>query len=170
MAGLSAGCYAQMNGLDSLMFEKNHCAGGVCQSWERQGYTINGCIHWLVGSGENSSFYPIWKELGVAPDLRFFNHDRYAFVEHPAASVHLYTDMDRLEDHLLQIAPEDEQIIRELIKSIRILAKNDMPMPDDSGRLAALLKNVRLLLTSFPVIRETMRWWRVTIADFAGEL
>jgi len=33
MAGLSAGCYAQMNGYTTQIFEQNVTPGGVCTSW-----------------------------------------------------------------------------------------------------------------------------------------
>ena len=45
IAGLSAGCYAQMNGYGTQIFEMHDKPGGLCTSWERQGYTFNGSIH-----------------------------------------------------------------------------------------------------------------------------
>lgn len=50
IAGLSAGCYLQMNGYDTQIFEAHNHPGGVCTSWTRKGYTVDNCIHWLVGS------------------------------------------------------------------------------------------------------------------------
>ena len=50
MAGLAAGCYAQMNGYKTTIFEWHYKPGGLCTAWKRNGYTIDGCIHWLVGS------------------------------------------------------------------------------------------------------------------------
>ncbi len=49
-AGLSAGIYAQMNGYRTQIFEMHDLPGGLCTAWKRKGYTIDGCIHWLVGS------------------------------------------------------------------------------------------------------------------------
>ena len=37
IAGLSAGCYAQMNGLRSQLFELHTIPGGLCTSWRRHG-------------------------------------------------------------------------------------------------------------------------------------
>ena len=50
IAGLSAGCYLQMNGYDTEIFELHTKPGGLCAWWKRKGYTIDGCIHWWVGS------------------------------------------------------------------------------------------------------------------------
>ena len=58
IAGLSAGCYGQMNGFQTRIFEMHKKKpGGLCTSWKRQGYTVDGCIHWLVGSGPESTFH-----------------------------------------------------------------------------------------------------------------
>jgi len=54
IAGLCAGCYARMNGYKATIFEMHSLPGGVCTAWHRNGYTIDSCIHWLVGSGPGS--------------------------------------------------------------------------------------------------------------------
>ncbi len=54
IAGLSAGCYGQMNGFRTRIFEMHKKPGGLCTCWKRQGYVVNGCVHWLVGTGPNS--------------------------------------------------------------------------------------------------------------------
>lgn len=40
IAGLSAGCYAQMNGYQTTIFEMHDKPGGLCTAWKRKGYTI----------------------------------------------------------------------------------------------------------------------------------
>jgi len=65
IAGLSTGCYGQMNGYRTQIFEMHDKPGGVCTSWKRKGYTIDGCIHWLVGFNQDSSFHHIWEEFGA---------------------------------------------------------------------------------------------------------
>lgn len=170
MAGLSTGCYAQMNGIQSRIFEMNHRAGGLCQSWQRQDYTVNGCIHWLVGSNEQSPFYTVWRELGIPREMKFFDHDRFGHYEHPTGTVILYADVDQLAQHLIDVAPEDERLIRQLARGIRALSDYDLGPLDEKHGLAALLHNVRLFVTRFPMMRETMKWWRMTIREFADQL
>lgn len=41
IAGLSAGCYLQMNGYDTQIFEAHNLPGGVCTEWKRNGCTSN---------------------------------------------------------------------------------------------------------------------------------
>jgi len=42
IAGLAAGCYAQMNGYRSQIFEMHDLPGGLCTAWERRGYVFDG--------------------------------------------------------------------------------------------------------------------------------
>jgi phytoene dehydrogenase-like protein len=42
IAGLSAGCYGQMNGYRVRIFEQEAGPGGLCTSWQRKRFTING--------------------------------------------------------------------------------------------------------------------------------
>src|SRR4030042_563165 len=102
IAGLSAGCYLQMNGYDTEIFELHDKPGGLCTAWERQGYTIDGCIHWLVGSGPNDIFYNLWNELIDMKAIRFVDHDEYIRVEERNGNfIRVYTTIDRLELELL---------------------------------------------------------------------
>ncbi|HQC37764.1 MAG TPA: NAD(P)/FAD-dependent oxidoreductase, partial [Thermotogota bacterium] len=36
IGGLSAGCYARMNGFDTKVFEMGTTPGGMCTSWKRK--------------------------------------------------------------------------------------------------------------------------------------
>ncbi len=122
IAGLSAGCYCQMNGYNTRIFEMDTRPGGVCTSWKRKGYTIDGCMHWLVGSGPASSFYRIWEELGIMNAHTFINHKEYWSIEGSnGKSIVLYADLERLENHMKELAPEDSDIIEDFIKGIKKL-------------------------------------------------
>ncbi|MBN1668703.1 MAG: NAD(P)/FAD-dependent oxidoreductase, partial [Anaerolineales bacterium] len=65
IAGLAAGCYGQMNGYQTRIFELHDLPGGLCTAWERKDYVFDGCIHYLFGSGEGQPFNQIWHELGA---------------------------------------------------------------------------------------------------------
>jgi hypothetical protein len=64
LAGLSAGCYGQMNGYRTQIFEMHTTPGGLCTAWKRKGYTFDGCIHWLTGS-RSGVFHRFYEELGA---------------------------------------------------------------------------------------------------------
>ena len=41
IAGLSAGCYARMNGYEAEIYESHSIPGEFCTSWKRGEYTID---------------------------------------------------------------------------------------------------------------------------------
>ncbi len=67
MGGLSAGCYGQMNGYGTQIFEIHTLPGGPCASWKRMGYAFDVCVHHLLGCSVSSKIYQLWHELGAMP-------------------------------------------------------------------------------------------------------
>ena len=117
IAGLAAGCYARMNGYRAHIVEMHDKPGGLCTVWTRQGYTIDGCIHWLTGSAPRDSLYQVWEELGAVQARRMFDHDVFVrVVGRDGRAVSLYADADRLERHLKELSPVDAAPIEELCR------------------------------------------------------
>jgi phytoene dehydrogenase-like protein len=56
LTGLSAGCYGQMNGYKTTIFEMHDKAGGVCTAWKRKSYIIDGAMNWLVGTRPGANY------------------------------------------------------------------------------------------------------------------
>jgi len=54
-----------MNGYKTHVYEMHDKPGGLCTAWERKGFTIDGCLHWLTGSAPGSGLYKLWEELGM---------------------------------------------------------------------------------------------------------
>ena len=50
IAGLAAGCYARMNGFKATVVEQHFLPGGLCTSWEREGFVFDGCLSYLCGA------------------------------------------------------------------------------------------------------------------------
>ncbi len=145
IAGLSAGCYGQMNGYQTRIFELHDKPGGLCTSWKRGGYTFDGCIHWLVGSAPGNSFHRIWQELGAVQGKRWIDHEEFLRYDGGSGgTLVLYTDPGRLERHLKELAPEDAPTIEELVGAIRRLAGLDMPL-EDMGLIDRLWLGAKML-------------------------
>jgi phytoene dehydrogenase-like protein len=170
IAGLSTGCYGQMNGYRTSIFEMHDKSGGVCTGWKRKGYTIDGCVHWLVGTSPANSFYHIWQELGVAQGWSIVNHDRYTVAEGENGKVFtVYADVDRLEQHMKELAPEDKETIEEFVKGIRACSGIDMPV-DKAPELSGPIDGLKMVFTTFPFFRFMRKWGKVTSRDFARRL
>lgn len=167
MAGLSAGTYLQMNGFDTEIFELNQVPGGVCTSWKRGDYTVDWCIHWLVGSGSSDSFYDRWSELINMSQIEIVDHEEYAAVEDAAGNLlHLYTNLDRLEAELLEKAPEDEKKISEFVRACRKLC--DLNLPNDQPfELANLWRKMRLMWKMLPYLGVLGKYSRISTIDYS---
>lgn len=126
IAGLSAGCYAQMNGYRSTIFELHDLPGGLCTAWERKGYIFDGCIHYLFGSGEGQPFNNLWHELGAVQGRAFVNHQEYQQVTDGEKTLVVYADPDRLQAHMTELSPIDAGLIRALCDGVRKFASFDM--------------------------------------------
>ena len=114
IAGLSTGCYCQMNGYSTRIFEMDNARpGGLCTTWKRKGYKIDGSIEYWQGSGpEKDSFHRIWEELGAVQGRTIIYHDEWSRVEGKDGKLFIvYTDMDRLEQHMKELAPKDKVVI-----------------------------------------------------------
>ncbi len=100
VAGLSAGIYARKNGFDTLILEQHFLPGGLCISWERNGYVFDGCLSYLYGTVPGRPFNEMWKQLGVA-DMEFIHRDEFVRVRNPdGKGVIAWADPDRLYEHL----------------------------------------------------------------------
>jgi len=166
-AGLAAGIYAQMNGYKTRIFEMHDKPGGLCTSWNRKGYTIDACIHWLVGSSPGNFMNDLWKEAGVAQGREFIYMDEYMHFESPDGRVlTFYTDIDRLEQHLLEFAPDDKKQIGEFIKGARTCLVFDQPSINSSIIKKSLYK-INLGLKFALVGKQFQKWMKTTGKEFA---
>ena len=168
IAGLAAGCYARMNGYDAEIYELHDKPGGLCTSWKRKGYVVDGCIHWLVGSTPAvSGLHRCWQELGALKGRKFIDHEIFMIVRSKSGREFIvYSDVDRLEKHMLELSPGDAPLIREFTGLIRKLAKVDLPnpRPRETQTLGDKLAGLYRIL---PLIRPFMKYEKVSIQEFA---
>ncbi len=117
VAGLSAGCYARMNGYDATVFEQHTMAGGLCTAWRRQGFLFDGCIHFLVGSNPQSPLHRFWAEVG-AGDFEYAHHDVNIQLEDGGRVLTLWADPERLRQHMLELSTQDAAPINEFCDAV----------------------------------------------------
>lgn len=167
IAGLCAGCYTRMNGYRTQMFEMHDKPGGLCTAWERKGYTFDLCIDWLTGSKPGEGLYPLWQELGALPGQEIINIERFYRVETvDGGVVEMYNDIDRLEAHLLEIAPEDEKSIKEATRAMRRFTKLDMS-EDKAPELSNLFDGIKMMFKMLPFMGDFRKWGKMTMDEFA---
>jgi protoporphyrinogen oxidase len=49
LAGLCTGCFSQMNGYKTQIYEMQNKLGGVCVSWKRNDYNFDYAVHNVLG-------------------------------------------------------------------------------------------------------------------------
>ncbi len=170
VAGLATGCYARMNGYRTQIVEMASRAGGVCTSWHRQGYTFDSCIQWLVGSRPGGTFHRQWQELGALAGRQIVNREEFMRVEgRDGRTLIVYTDADRLEEHLRELAPADAALSHafcELIRRCAVLSS--MPGGEERGHLATAAAWLSLAARVSPAAPSLIGSLRLTWQEFTA--
>lgn len=177
ISGLTLGCFLQTRGFETEIFEKHSVPGGLCASWKKGEFTFDGCLHWILGSDSGSSFYKLWSELLDMKSIEFVNHDIRVAIELKVNADKygnkvflLYTNIDRLETYLLDLAPEDRVAIRSLVKLTRVIQKFEVPpMIENISRLQPLRMKMGMI-KYLPFLVEFIRWKNETNFSFARKL
>jgi phytoene dehydrogenase-like protein len=160
IAGLAAGCYAQMNGYRTKILEMHTVPGGVCTAWKRGGYTFDGCMHHLAGCTPGTRLHRMWQELGAMP-RELIHPEEVVRVEEPGGKVlTIHADLDRLADGLKQMAPADAKVIDGYVRAARACRRFDM--------MELAVARPRDLARALAVILGGLRWLRETMASAAG--
>jgi phytoene dehydrogenase-like protein len=169
IAGLTAGIYGVMNGFDTEIVEMHNVAGGQCTAWERKNYRFDYCLHWLVGTSKGA-FHKIWKETNVINNeteiidheihSRILDKDRNEFI--------IYTNIDRWEKYLLEIAPEDKEPIGKMCKDMRKSALLEpFTLPPE---LRGLVDYIKILPKMLPVMNLVRKFGRQTCKEYFNKL
>lgn len=168
IAGLSAGVYARLNGYAARIYEMHTLPGGLMTAWKRKGYVIDGCIHWLSGSAAvMPDYYQMWQDIGLMQNREMVNPEIFSRVEGPNGQVLLlYTDVNKLEKHLLELAPEDREVIHDLCQSIRAFCPF-LTMPAGSQGFSSVFKMIGKLPSLVPGMLRMPRWSKMTMGEFA---
>ncbi|HAU32064.1 MAG TPA: hypothetical protein DCW46_07385 [Desulfotomaculum sp.] len=120
LAGLSAGCYAQMNGYKSRIFEYHSKPGGVAASWERSGYLIDGGIHFLMGHRPGQNTFNLYRELGVDfSEIKDMGTYCRFIDQNSGYSLEVTRDLDLLAGQLKSLSADDAVIVDDLISIAR---------------------------------------------------
>ena len=168
IAGLCAGIYAQLNGYRSRIYEMHDVPGGLMTAWERKGYTVDYCIHWLVGSSPTSSMHKLWREVGLLRDLRTVDLDVwFEYEDGSGQAVTFWRDVDRLEAHLCELSPADSELVKRMLGDVRRLAKADMPADLPPRELMRLRHTLRATPSMLPWLLPSRRWGRLSVGDLA---
>jgi phytoene dehydrogenase-like protein len=169
VAGLSAGCYAQMNGYQITILEMAATPGGLCTSWKRNGYLFDGSVAGLAGSAPGSPLFRLWEEIGVAKYCPLYYGENFGHIHlTDGRIVTIFTNIDRLEAHLLKNFPIDMKPLREFTGAVRSVLDLDIPFSDAHG-WTAVKQKLQATLSSATHLPVLLKYGTKTIRQFAGK-
>jgi phytoene dehydrogenase-like protein len=168
VAGLSAGIYARLNGFETEIIEMHSKTGGQCTAWERKGYRFDYCLHWLVGT-RNGPFHDIWLETNVINDqVKIIDHEVHTKVfAEDGTDFTVYTNIDKWEKYLCEIAPEDTKSIRKMCNDMR---KTSVLEPySNPPELRRGIDKIGSFFKMLPVIILFIKHGKKTFREYIGQ-
>lgn len=154
VAGLSAGIYGQKLGLSTVILEKNAVAGGNLCGWNRNGYHIDNCLHWLVGTRPGTKEYRIFETLGaLGPECPVYRPDTFYSSEGGGERIAFYRDLERTRQEMLALSPEDSGEIQRFCRAVSAVAESVR----ESGSVRSLWNTGRRWLFSIPYFRMPLK-------------
>lgn len=170
IAGLAAGCYAQMNGYRTKIFELHYLPGGLCTAWERKRYVFDGCIHYLFGTAPHQPFNRVWAELGALDGRSIIHHSEFMRVVNPDGTTLIaYADPERLNQHMKSLSPTDTKLIDRLTGAINTFERFDMSLLQQKPRaLMTPLDWARLGKQMMPFVPALAEFGMLNAREFAS--
>ena len=142
VAGLSAGITARLNGDDAVILEKHTVPGGNLTGWDRGGYHVDNCIHWLTGTNPLTKTYEMWKTLGaIDKDGIYYPESLYTY-EKDGRSISLYSDAARLRRRMIDLSPADEKETERFIRAVRAASSVCGVDPENSEKKCAAARGI----------------------------
>jgi len=167
LAGMSAGSYLQMNGFETEIFESYAMSGGLCASWKRKDFNIDGCIHFMEGLSPKEVYYPFWNNIIDMKSIDFVYFNSHSVVDDEEGNrIHLYSDIDKLEEEFLSKAPEDKDQINEFIGIVRKFNKVKLPI-EKPFEVMTIFDKLKVAYRMFPYLRSMRKYINISIYDYA---
>jgi phytoene dehydrogenase-like protein len=166
IAGLSCGCYLQMNGIQTEILEAGVLPGGLCTAWHRGPYVFDGCLRWLIGTRPPSAFHQVWQELGAIAGRKILDHHEIVRIEDAAGnSLSVPSDLDELAREFKRLAPEDSVLVDKLVRAARRCASLEPPL-ENPIELMTHREKMRMGMKILPMLPVILRWKNVPITTY----
>ena len=169
VAGLSAGIYAKLNGFDTEIIEMHSVTGGQCTAWDRKGYRFDYCLHWLVGT-RKGPFNDLWRETNVLNDnVKIIDHEvqTKVFTENGREFI-LYADLNKWEQYLYKLAPEDAKRIKKMCTDMKKSAVLQ-PFSDPPG-LRKFGHTITSMFSMMPIMILFLKYGRKSCDEYFRKL
>jgi len=152
--------------LPCVILEKNLTPGGECTGWDRQGYHIDGCIYWLVGTKKGTPMNNLWVAVGALDGVEIYHPESFLAFEYGGVTVHSYRDLNRLRASWLALSPQDEEAINGFCAIIERMQsyENQVDKPVD---LMGIVEKIRYMLSMKDVGRVVIKYGKMSLKEYA---
>lgn len=167
IAGLSAGIYALKAGYEAEIYEKNPLAGGECMGWNRKGYHIDNCIHWLTGTDSKTSMWKVWNDMGALDEnTEYAKVDKFYSSCYEGKEATLWNDLERTKKELIELSPEDEAEISKFIEYVKYAEECTIPAekPMDMMKIKDYISMGKRMANMPKVMKE---YGKINLKDLA---
>lgn len=168
ISGLTAGIYAQQNGFETEIYEQNAMMGGECTGWNRQGYHIDNCLHWLTGCRPEDDLNKIWKNIGaIADDTELYYEPYFYMLEMEGKQLHFWRDLERARAEFLALAPEDRAEINKFFDNVRNAESVRVPCEKSLAEMS-IFEYMRFGMSMAAAGKMMQEYGKDSIADLAA--
>lgn len=124
IAGLNAGIELLQKGHKVAIIEKNDNVGGLCSGYDVNGFYIDACIHWLMGTQKDNQMYEIWKNIDAFNDeVKIIRLENFVTVDYQGTKIRIGRDLEKTRLEWLAIAPEDKRNINKFFSIVKVFEK-----------------------------------------------
>jgi phytoene dehydrogenase-like protein len=111
----------------------------------------------------------LYEEVGAAEGRKFVSSEELMRIEGDEGQILvLYTNSDKLEEHMKALSPEDGKTIKEFTSLIRHFKRFNPPLSMISGG-GVSLRNFKDVLKVLPFARIMSKYGKVSVAEFAAK-
>jgi phytoene dehydrogenase-like protein len=109
----------------------------------------------------------LWKEVGALEGVQIVNYDVFVTIEDDSGNVlNVDSDIDRFEKHLLEISPQDKELICELTRAARKSVGFNPPIHKPQ-ELYGFLDALKSFFHVAPYMKDISKYGKITIKEFA---
>ena len=167
ISGLSSGIFSCQQGFETEIYEMNAMLGGECTGWNRKGYHIDNCIHWLTGCNSGEKINDLWKNLNVlTQNIELYREPYFYGLEMNGKKLYFWRDSERARNEFLNLAPEDKDEINLFFDCVK-LAECIKPPCEKSPAHMNFIEFIKMGMTMKDAAKVSKEYGKITVSELA---
>jgi len=157
MGGLSCGAWLAYQGMKVLVIEQNMQVGGLCSSYQRNGFNFTPAASIISGATKKDGFFSrLIERLGIAGDIQFILLEQGYHVHMPDFDYYIYTGGEearrRFIEQIIRLFPHEDKGIRAFFNTLLKIYQQ----MDYGTFLGTGLMDVARILVKCPILVQHM--------------